>query len=271
MKVAGFLRIEVLRFNGRQTIRHRHCLHRSRSRNPRGATNQHRGTIRQPICAAPARNQQVRRGGIPLFRINRGVLMEDFIGVGVESEEAAGDIPLVGGDDGVLGHVLDLVGLGVRVRDGGVLVVFVGPFGAAGEGLVREEGAKEVQGVGGFVDMDVDVGEGVAEEDEVAAAVVGVPGGVRERHDVPVELAGMDRKAAEGVDQIGQGAVAVFVITENPDGGTLSRGFYQSLTCTIQMVYQRGGLTSEYLTFQDWISAGFLPSFWAILLQSVGM
>ena len=153
--------------------------------------------------------------------------MEDFIGVGVESEEAAGDIPLVGGDDGVLGHVLDLVGLGVRVRDGGILVVFVGPFGAAGEGLVREEGAEEVQGVGGFVDVDVDVGEGVAEEDEVAAAVVGVPGGVRERHDVPVELAGMDREAAEGVDQIGQWAVAVFVVTENPDGGTL--GFFISL------------------------------------------
>lgn len=270
MEVASFLRIEVLRSNGRQTRRHRHCLHRGRSRNPRGAADQHRGTIRQSLRAAAARNQQVRRRGISLLRINRSVLMEDFVGIGVKAEKAAGDIALVGRDDGVLGHVLDLVGLGVRVRDGRVLVVFVGPFGAAGEGLVGEESAEEVQGVCGFVDVHVDVGEGVAEEDEVAAAVVGVPVGGRERHDVPAELAGMDREAAEGVDQIAQGAVAVFVVTENPDGGTLGF-FHQSLTCAIQMVYQRGGFTSEYLTFQDWISAGFLPSFWAILLQSVGM
>lgn len=150
--------------------------------------------------------------------------MEDLIGIGVEPEEAARDIALVGRDDGVLGHVLDLVGLGIGVRDGRVLVVFVSPFGAAGEGLVREEGAEQVQGVCGFVDVDVEVGEGVAEEDEVAAAVVGVPVGGRERHDVPAELTGVDRKAAEAVDQVAQGAVAVFVVAENPDGGTL--GFF---------------------------------------------
>lgn len=84
--------------------------------------------------------------------------MEDFVGIGVKSEEAAGDITLVGRDDGVLGDVFDLVGLGVGVWDGGIEVVFVGPFGATGEGLVGVEGAEEIQGVCGFVDVDVEVG-----------------------------------------------------------------------------------------------------------------
>lgn len=58
--------------------------------------------------------------------------MEDLIGIGIQAEEPAGDVALVGSDDGVLRHVLDLVGLRIGIWDGGVLVVFVGPFRAAG-------------------------------------------------------------------------------------------------------------------------------------------
>ena len=81
--------------------------------------------------------------------------------------------------------------------------VFIGPFRAGGEGFVGGEGAEEVEGVGGFVDVHVYVGEGVAEEDDVAAVVVGVARGGGEGDDVPDELAGVDWEAAEAVDEVG--------------------------------------------------------------------
>lgn len=46
--------------------------------------------------------------------------MEYPVRIGVQPEEASGYVALVGGDDGVLRHVLDLVGLRVWVWDGGV-------------------------------------------------------------------------------------------------------------------------------------------------------
>ncbi|KAL9033487.1 MAG: hypothetical protein Q9180_005917, partial [Flavoplaca navasiana] len=88
-------------------------------------------------------------------------------------------------------------------------------------GFIGEEGAEEIEGVGGFVDVDVEVGEGGAEEDEVAAAVVGVAVCGGEGHDVAAELAGVDWEAAEAVDEVVQGAVAVFVVAELPDGAAL--------------------------------------------------
>ncbi len=147
--------------------------------------------------------------------------MEDPARVGVQAEEAPGHIPLVGGDDGILRHVLDLVGLRVGVRDGGVEGVFVGPLGAGRERFVGEEGANEVERVGGFVDVHVDVGEGDAEVDEVAAVIVGISACGRERDDVPAELAGVDREAAEAVDEIVKGTVAGSVVAKNPGRGTL--------------------------------------------------
>lgn len=175
------VRIERNPLDRRQPRRQRHvrrrhrcrfrCLRRGSSR----SANRHGAAIRQPPRARPALDQQVRRIGLPLFRVHGGELVEDPVRVGVQPEEPTRDIPLVGGDDGVLRHVLDLVALRVRVRDGGVEGVFVGPLGAGRERLVGEEDADEVERVGGFVDVHVDVGEGDAEEDEVAAVVVRVP------------------------------------------------------------------------------------------------
>ena len=128
--------------------------------------------------------------------------MKNAIGIGIQTKKPAGHIPLISRDDGILRDIFHLVGLGVGVRDGAIEVVFVGPFGAAGERFVGEEGAEEIEGVGGFVDVDVEVGEGGAEEDEVAAAVVGVAVCGREGHDVAAELAGVDWEPAEAVDEV---------------------------------------------------------------------
>ena len=84
--------------------------------------------------------------------------MKNAIGIGIQTKKPAGHIPLISRDDGILRDIFHLVGLGVGVRDGAIEVVFVGPFGAAGERFIGEEGAEEIEGVGGFVDVDVEVG-----------------------------------------------------------------------------------------------------------------
>jgi hypothetical protein len=57
--------------------------------------------------------------------------VEDGVVVWIYASEFAGDVFVVGGDDGILGDVLELVGLGVGVGDVGVLVVVVEPIGGA--------------------------------------------------------------------------------------------------------------------------------------------
>ena len=69
-----------------------------------------------------------------MLRVDGGPLVEDFAGIWVQTGEAARNVFLVAGDDGVLGHVFDLVGLGVWVRDVFVLAVLIDPVAAAGQG-----------------------------------------------------------------------------------------------------------------------------------------
>lgn len=61
------------------------------------------------------------------LRDERRVLVEDLLPSGLDAGELAGDVFVEDGDDGGLGDVLDGVGLGVRVRHVGVLVVIVPP------------------------------------------------------------------------------------------------------------------------------------------------
>lgn len=53
----------------------------------------------------------------------------------------------------------------------------------------------------GFVDVDVDVGQGVAEEDQIATVIIGIPAAGWEGHYVATELTSMDGEAAPGVDE----------------------------------------------------------------------
>ena len=65
------------------------------------------------------------------FSNDGGVLVEDGAVVWVDAGEFATDVFVLGGDGGVLGDVFELVGLGVRVGDVGVLVVVIEPVGGA--------------------------------------------------------------------------------------------------------------------------------------------
>ena len=75
--------------------------------------------------------------------------------------------------------------------------------------------------MGGFVEVDVDVGDDLAEHGDVATGVVGVPVLGGESYHVTDELSGVNRKATEVVDEIVHGPGAVFVVTEDPGFITL--------------------------------------------------
>ncbi|KAL8950678.1 MAG: hypothetical protein Q9222_003288 [Ikaeria aurantiellina] len=215
MKAASLIGGELLRSDGLQTLRHRRRSS-SRLRDCRCAGNGHGTAIRQPPRASASRNEQAPRISLSLLGINRRVLMEDLVRIGVQPEEPAGDIALVGRDNGILRHVFDLVGLAIGIWDRRILIIFAGPFGTAGKGFVRGESAEEVERVSGFVDVHVNVREGVAKEDDVSAVVVGMATCGGEGDDMPDKLAGMDWEATEAVDQIAQDAIATFVEAELP-------------------------------------------------------
>jgi hypothetical protein len=69
--------------------------------------------------------------GIRRFRDDGRVLVEHGTVVWVDAGELAGGVFVVGGDDGVLGDVFKLAGLGEGVRDVGVLGIIVEPVGGA--------------------------------------------------------------------------------------------------------------------------------------------
>ena len=99
-----------------------------------GAALRHRRTVCQSRAARSARHQQV--ACVPLLRLHRRKLMEDIAPVRLYARESVGDVQVVRVHDRVLGDVLDLVGLGVGIRDVGVLVVVVEPVLGRGEGFV---------------------------------------------------------------------------------------------------------------------------------------
>lgn len=121
--------------------------------------------------ARPAGDEQV--APFPLLRVDGRVLVEDGAPVRLHHAEPAGHDEVERVDDGVLRHVLLLVGLRVVVGDIGVLVVVVEPVLAARELLVGHIAVEVVERVAGFVDKGGRVVDGdVAHHGDVAFGVV---------------------------------------------------------------------------------------------------
>ena len=72
-----------------------------------------------------------------------------------------------------------------------------------------------------FVYVDVDIGQSVAEEDQITAVIVSMPACGWERDDMTTKLARMDRQAAEAVNEVSQWAVATLVVAKNPNNRAL--------------------------------------------------
>lgn len=62
--------------------------------------------------------------------------MEDLLPPGFHARETTGHVQIIRVDDRILRDILHLVGLRIRVRHGGVLVVVVEPVCGGGEGFV---------------------------------------------------------------------------------------------------------------------------------------
>lgn len=77
---------------------------------------------------------------VPRLSDDGRVLVEDGVIVGIHASELSSDVLVEGSDDCVLGHVLNLVSLGVRVGDVRVLIVVVDPVGGAWCSVLEEEG-----------------------------------------------------------------------------------------------------------------------------------
>ena len=129
--MASIVGIECHCLNRRQASWQRH-IRSCRCLNSRRSADWHGATVRQASSAGPSRNQQARRISIPLLRIDSGILMENLVRIGIQSEKATRYIALVGSDHSILCHILHLIGLGIWVWHCRVLIVFVGPFGAGG-------------------------------------------------------------------------------------------------------------------------------------------
>lgn len=162
----------------------------------------------EQIIPLPIRNGAINK---------RGILMEDLLPLGLDARVLTGHILIVHGDDGVLRHVLDHVGRGVRVGHVGVLLV-VGPeVVGGGEGLAVV-GAFEVERVPGFVQ---DHGEHVVVglvEDDVAVGFEGPSVGRWHVHDVAHPLAHLDRDFAELACHAVDVDSGCLVVAEDPRG-----------------------------------------------------
>lgn len=211
-----------VRLNPHIRLRHHrqggHGLHIRRHNPTRAPCHSHGLTIRQLLAALPARDGQIAR--LALLRVHSGVLVENLPAVFIQAAEAAGDVALIALDNCVLSDVFDLVGLGVGVRDVGILVVSGEPFGGGGERFVFV-GVLDVEGVGGLVDEDGEVGYGGAEHDDVGVEVVGVAVCGGDGDDVADVVVGMDGEAAEDIDHVDEMLRAVFVAAHDPGFGAL--------------------------------------------------
>ncbi len=101
--------------------------------------------------------------------------MKDFLIVRLHRAITPRDIKIKRCDDRALRHILKHAALGVAVWDIGVLGVIVEPSLRGGQcvgGLFV--GAKEVEGVGGFMDEDCQVAVNAVEHSDIAVQIVGV-------------------------------------------------------------------------------------------------
>ncbi|KAI4087264.1 MAG: hypothetical protein L6R37_008339 [Teloschistes peruensis] len=147
--------------------------------------------------------------------------MEKLLPPQFYAAEPTGHVQIVSIDDGVLRHVLYLVGLGIRVRHGRILVVVVEPVLGGGEGFVGVS-AQEVQGMAALVDEDGEVAVDAVEEGDVAVGVVGVTAGrVGKGDHVTDVLARVDGETAEEIDHIGERVRAGIVAAHDPCGAAV--------------------------------------------------
>lgn len=163
------------------------------------------------MCALPSWLEDVAGGSGVGLGLQRGVLVEGCAGVLLHAGEAAGNVLVEGGDDGGLGHVFDLVGLGVAVWNVGVEGVLREPVLGGGEWFVGV-GAEEVEGVAGLVDEDGHVVFYLVEYGDVAVRIVRVSAGrVGQCDHMAHPLTHVDRDSAKVIDQVTHWGGAVFV------------------------------------------------------------
>ena len=171
--------------------------------------------------AALARlDDAVSVAGISSLLGKRVVLVGNGLVVGLDGGETSGHVDVEGGDDGVLGNVLDGVGSGVVVRHVGVGVVGVPEVVGRGEGLVVVSSV-QVERVAGLVDDDGEKVGHVSEEDSNTIGLESPGTIIGDGDDMLDPFSHLDGETTPGGSHSVNVDLSIVVVAESPSSTAL--------------------------------------------------